>query len=1155
MANIIGEVFDGYVREQINQRQLLLGLGLPQSSTTTDDVTLWKTNNSSWVRMISSVDISDTKAKELGVSNLVGSNLAKNFILYNGVSSVTTDSNNTITSFNPASNNTEYFTNNKDFSIRNSYGFGGLIQGIRPMPGIESVKIGYINQGFLAQAEIEITAFNREQLYLIDALFMHPGYSFLLEWGHTRYIDNTTGNIVNIDPSNLITTPFQSVLQPVKKTSKGTGIVTQYNLLNSIKSERQKRSGNYDGFFGIVKNFRYSYQPNGTYKITIIAINQGDIIENLKINTVNPEFAGSAKKQQEDAQARQQKLDDLQKRFNEVKPYIDTNGVLDPKNEQFKQFIDAKVNEQVKQSDFDFDKSGEKNKVSVINNEREADAYELAKSEASRRLISEYTELKNSYESEYEKITGENIAADNLVDRYAKKSKINKQLYTWKNAVTKDSSLSGVLAIQANKYEVDSSDTQGNLTTQGATTVLYYVRLGKLLSWLEENLLLYNVDSDTKTAVPYIKIDSSYDSNYCLHFPKHISANPKVCLIPVKDGDLKRQSKEEVSKQLDNPIDENGEPKYLNLKDVNKILNPKYKEKELSEKDLKYGLKPAIYSTPDGKKQYLDDGFFVKNNTYIANMMHMWVNLEFLSATANDNIDEKGNLTLITFLKETLNGINAALGYIHNFDVVYDREENTVKIYDQNILKYGNKKLKGNNVSQFVVNGFEDFNIGNENKLFGSFVEDVNFTSELNNNFTNMVTIASQTDTNVLGMDVTGLQRFNKGLEDRILRTKKSKEEINNNNKGLTSEDLNNMLKSAVGLADEMWGAFNISDSDIDIFMSLNRDIANYYVNKAVKNQDIPSPLVIPFNLSMTMMGLSGIRIYERFNVDTKILPPMFDNNGYNFITKAVSHEIKNNKWITTLESQVINKEDPNVPDIPISDIEKTKLQTVINQKEIQGCPSWTPKQGSTPSVLTPNQVILDSLKESGYTTTATLESFKKDAPSNIKFATIIATQEGYGSKSTLGYKNNNPGNIVGKGNNGSETKTVTRGKSPKTYTYAKYKTKKDGWDALINKYVKGWINQGNLLPYAGCVVYPDCFKVTDNNYFKSVNIPYQEGIQYNYKAKEIPTLRQYLYQFCPPSAEGQDTTNGYIANVYTSLKSFGVNITSIDEPMTNYIK
>ena len=83
-------------------------------------------------------------------------------------------------------------------------------------------------------------------------------------------------------------------------------------------------------------------------------------------------------------------------------------------------------------------------------------------------------------------------------------------------------------------------------------------------------------------------------------------------------------------------------------------------------------------------------------------MMYMWVNLEFLSATANDNIDEKGNLTLITFLKETLNGINAALGYIHNFDVVYDREENTVKIYDQNILKYGSKKSKGNNVWNMV---------------------------------------------------------------------------------------------------------------------------------------------------------------------------------------------------------------------------------------------------------------------------------------------------------------------------------------------------------------------------------------------------------------------------------------------------------------------
>ena len=81
---IIGEVFDPFVQEQINNRQIQLSLGINQNTTTTDSVTLWKQNNSAWVRMISSVDVSSTKIEQLGLSQeYVGEKLAQNYILYN----------------------------------------------------------------------------------------------------------------------------------------------------------------------------------------------------------------------------------------------------------------------------------------------------------------------------------------------------------------------------------------------------------------------------------------------------------------------------------------------------------------------------------------------------------------------------------------------------------------------------------------------------------------------------------------------------------------------------------------------------------------------------------------------------------------------------------------------------------------------------------------------------------------------------------------------------------------------------------------------------------------------------------------------------------------------------------------------------------------
>jgi predicted small secreted protein len=1140
MANIIGEVFDEYVKNQINERQFNLGLNL---ATNDDSLNQWKFNNSAWVRMVSSVDISSEKASELKLSGYEGSKLAKNFILYNGVSSVTGSNDDLY--FNPSTNNSEYFINNKDFSIKNSYGFGGLNQGIRPMPGIDSVKVGYINRGFLAQVEIEITAFNREQLYILDALFMHPGYTFLLEWGHTRYIDNNSKEIIHIDPTSLITPAFSKLFQ--------TKNINSYDILNSIKNEREVRSGNYDGQFLVVKKFKYTYQPNGTYKISITGVNQGDIIENLKINTVDAQRASSTRQKALDKQTRDKKIQELTNELNRLNGYFDKNGVINSAGKLAAADAANKIAQELTNtatSEPNLNQPSpnrslrlyDENQVQSDNLGRNSSAVAKRTQEASIAnyvLITEtWKKRQLEIDSEIQNLTGENLLADNLVERYAGKSKLNKQLSFWRATCNKEKENlpDGVYGIKTQKYQPPSQNNESSGGGKQYTDYsMYYIRLGSLLNWIKNNLLLY----DKTISNPYVNIDTNYNTNFCLHFPKQVSANPNICVIPVKDGNIARKTVNEVSASNSTlPVESSTTSSVSNSSDIF------------------YGALPSEFSlvTSPSSSKIIDESFL--HSAHVGKLMYIDVNLDFIAATVNDNIDEDGNLSLISFLKELLKGISAALGYINNFEVIYDRENNQIKIFDNNVLKYSDLITKTVQISEFVVNGFENFNLGDsanpQYSLFGSFIESVDFTTELSNNFSNMVTVASQADTNVLGMDVTGFTRFNKGLEDRIIKTKQTIEEINNNGNGLSEEELSKLLTTAKEIVNEIWGLFNISESDIDILMSLNRDIANFYVNKAAKKGTIPSPLVIPFNLSLKMMGISGMRILERFNVDTKILPPMFDNNKYNFIVKAITHEIVNNKWNTILESQVINKDNSGDKDEPISNIQRESFQARINTGK---CPSWAPKNGGTPVLLTPNQIILSSLKDSGYITTANFDSFKSSASPAVKFASIIATQEGYGKTSTLGYRNNNPGNIVGSGNAGSETKIITRGTKPEKYTYAKYKTKKDGWDALINKFVQSWINQGNLLPYTGCTLYPDCFKDQDNTYFKQNNIPIIEGTSYNYKAKQTPTLRQYIYQFCPPSATGTDTTNGYIANVYKSLKSFGLDIKSIDEPMTNYIK
>jgi len=638
-------------------------------------------------------------------------------------------------------------------------------------------------------------------------------------------------------------------------------------------------------------------------------------------------------------------------------------------------------------------------------------------------------------QSELLELTGEDISADNTVDRFAKKSRLNKQLKNWRDFLTQhtDGGSQNLLSMKVEKIEFSTETLDSGISTTTANSAnefLYFIKLGPLLNWIQNNLLLYNKSA----SIPYFKIDTG-PNNYCMHYSKHISADPEVCLIPVIDGPVKEPEyysnvrkriqealektvkdgsdtnpsspdvnsnqyygalpaifqsnagggetvrKEQVAKQASSAKFEDI-PKTKDYSTATKVENIPLLSDVFIEAYKRTFPNSVVYVTKNRFFQYnkeetiltqqgtwtiegnnlktipdtdvkplpqidkardindIESGLgntayknnFIVNN-YVANLMEIHVNLNFIAVVANNNIDEKGNLVLINFLNQLLTGLNAALGYFHNFEVVYDKEENSLKIYDNNILKYGKLKTKPGTPTRFNLYSFEP--IKDQGYSVGSFIYDVNFTSQLSNNFTNMITVASQADTNVLGMGFSGLQNYNAGLEDRIIPKKQSLPEITKGEKGLSKNDLNTMLGTAKTWARTLWNELTINRETVDAFMALNRDIANYYINDDIEKGKIPSPTVIPYNLSLSMMGMAGMRIFERFDTDEKILPPMYDNKTYNFVIKSISHEISNNKWTTSIESQVINKEDPNAPEIPISaaaakPIEKTTSLTGV---------------------------------------------------------------------------------------------------------------------------------------------------------------------------------------------------------------------------------
>ena len=65
----------------------------------------------------------------------------------------------------------------------------------------------------------------------------------------------------------------------------------------------------------------------------------------------------------------------------------------------------------------------------------------------------------------------------------------------------------------------------------------------------------------------------------------------------------------------------------------------------------------------------------------------------------------------------------------------------------------------------------------------------------------------------------------------------------------------------------------------------------------------------IPFNVSFTMDGLSGIKIYNELTLDTSFLPPGYART-LDFIVTGVDHKLKDGDWETDIKATLIPKTD-----------------------------------------------------------------------------------------------------------------------------------------------------------------------------------------------------------------------------------------------------
>jgi hypothetical protein len=276
--NILGQPFAPWVTEQINVRQTSLG----NSTNLTNTNLISQYSKTPWLRLASTVNITEieegvySKLTSYGINGelIKSDQVAKNLILFGGTS-------NDSGSLGIGLNSTNQLYNG-------AYGWGGIsdgegmTRGYVPMPGITNASVQYYNNGALSKATINMRCYSRNQLALLDVLYMRPGYNLLLEFGHTVYLNNE-GELEKFD--NFLSKPLSFILNPTPKSSETP---THFDVLDLIQKERKNRAGNYEGVFGKITNFNWNFNPDGSYDCSTIITGMGDMMESLKVNIKLP---------------------------------------------------------------------------------------------------------------------------------------------------------------------------------------------------------------------------------------------------------------------------------------------------------------------------------------------------------------------------------------------------------------------------------------------------------------------------------------------------------------------------------------------------------------------------------------------------------------------------------------------------------------------------------------------------------------------------------------------------------------------------------------------------------------------------------------------------------------------------------------------------
>ena len=416
----------------------------------------------------------------------------------------------------------------------------------------------------------------------------------------------------------------------------------------------------------------------------------------------------------------------------------------------------------------------------------------------------------------------------------------------------------------------------------------FFIRLGTFLEFFEKNVIP-RIEKGSNKDQPMILIDYNPKNNICYVVDNVISLDPNKTIV-----------------SNSNFFTPNGGERIY--PEINQFIH--------SVDDFLYGNIMNIYFSFDRIKKIMDD------------------------------VDNNNQVSVFKVLKNLATDINESLGNINNIEPVIDKETNTIRFIDQT-------SIPGLETIAYEL----DYEIPSEEEatleIFGlnpkdntsNFVRSAGITTEISKEYATIITIGATANGAIPGAESTAFSKWNTGIRDRF-----KDNIIDAGVKGTIEEQNQNILKQYVqflsttfpklGFAEE-GGKFIISSDFID----LNKSTVSAYYTYAQAQTSKQNPEYtessigfLPFNLKLSMDGLSGIKIYNKIKVNTAFLPSNYGET-LSFIVTGVNHKLSNNEWVTSLDTIATTKERQ---DVAPNTVDTEELLEDENQPQPQPQPKLT---------------------------------------------------------------------------------------------------------------------------------------------------------------------------------------------------------------------